>query len=198
MKLPLNCEVNYYDDFLELKEADALFFELSKLMQKISYAFRTEDGKKHPVNFGKIMFVDQELIDENKFPEEHWGATKVWFGALRNLKEKIQEFTGQIFQVCVLIYYPNGNSGVDFHSDYIAFGDTYFIPSISLGEEREFKFREKESGHEFSTKLANGSLIIMGEHCQDKYEHSLPINPEYKKPRINLTFRKYGFENLNE
>ena len=27
------------------------------------------------------------------------------------------------------------------------------------------------------------------------YEHALPLNPEYKQPRINLTFRKFGFGN---
>lgn len=195
MKLPLNCEVEYYDDFLELKEAGDLFFELSEVIQKISYTPKTVDGRKYEVNFGKVMFIDQNLFDENKFPEEHWGVTKVWFGELKKLKKKIEKFTGQKFQVCVLIYYPDGNSGVDFHSDYVAFGDTSFIPSISLGEEREFKFREKESGNEFTTSLANGSLIIMGKYCQDRYEHSLPVNPDYKNPRINLTFRKYGFEN---
>ena len=195
MKLPLNCEVNYYDNFLKPKEAEAIFSELNELMKKINFNPKTVDGRKYEVNFGKIMFVDQKLIDGNKFPEEIWGTTRGWFGEIRKLKEKIEKFTGQIFQVCVLIHYPNGNAGVDFHSDYPAFGDTSFIPSISLGEEREFKFREKESGSEFSMILSNGSLVIMGKHCQERYDHSLPVNPEYKNARINLTFRKYGFEN---
>jgi alkylated DNA repair dioxygenase AlkB len=97
-----------------------------------------------------------------------------------------------------LIYYPDGNSGLDFHSDHAVFGDTSIIPSVSLGEEREFKFREKESGNEITTTLESGSLIIMGKHCQERYEHRLPINPESNKPRINLTFRKYGFSNRSE
>ena len=115
---------------------------------------------------------------------------------MKKLKEKIENFTNRKFEVCVLIYYPDGNSGVDFHSDYVAFGDTSIIPSISLGEEREFKFREKESEVEVSQTLENGSLILMGRYCQKRYEHSLPINPKYKEPRINLTFRKYGFSNF--
>ncbi|MCW5518142.1 alpha-ketoglutarate-dependent dioxygenase AlkB [Muriicola sp. Z0-33] len=195
MKLPLNCEAEYHSDFLELKEAEDLFFELNEVMKKISFYPQTVDGKKHNVNFGKLMIIDQYLFDQNRFPEKYWGVTRVWFGKLIKLKEKIEHFTNQKFQVCVLIYYPDGNSGVDFHSDYTAYGDTSIIPSISLGEEREFKFREKESENEFTTRLANGSLIIMGKYCQDRYEHSLPINPDYKNPRINLTFRKFGFEN---
>jgi len=195
MKLPLNCDVDYFSDFLELKNANELFAELHAIVKKISFNPITEDGISHDVNFEKVMFLDQNLIAENRFPEEHWGPSMGWTKNLKKLKESIENFTNQKFEVCVLIFYPDGTSGVDFHSDYIAFGDTSIIPSISLGEEREFKFREKETKTEYSQVLKNGSLVIMGKHCQDKYEHSLPTNPKYKAPRINLTFRKYGFSN---
>ncbi len=195
MKLPLNCEVEYHSDFVNLKDANDLFIELKNIVEKTNYSPQTVDGRSYDVNFGKIMFLDQNLLDDHKFPEEHWGPTCSWINTLKRLKEKVEKFTNQSFQVCVLIYYPDGNSGVDFHSDYVAFGDTSIIPSISLGEEREFKFREKANTTETSQLLENGSLIIMGAYCQDRYEHSLPINPKYKKGRINLTFRKYGFDN---
>ena len=195
MKLQLNCEIEYFKDFLELSRANELFSELISLVKKLDYLPETEDGETYNVNFGKIMFVDQDLLDENRFPEQHWGPTKPWTDKLKTVKELIENHTNQKFQVCVLIYYPDGNSGVDFHSDYAAFGDTSIIPSISLGEEREFIFREKESGNKFVTALENGSLITMGKYCQERYEHSLPINPDYKNQRINLTFRKYGYSN---
>jgi len=195
MKLQLNCEVEYFKDFLELNRANELFIELISLVKKLDYRPETEDGEIYNVNFGKIMFVDQGLLDENRFPEQHWGQTKPWTDKLETVKKLIENHTNQKFQVCVLIYYPDGNSGVDFHSDYVAFGDTSIIPSISLGEEREFIFREKESGNKFVTALENGSLITMGKYCQERYEHSLPINPDYKNQRINLTFRKYGYSN---
>ncbi|WP_020536415.1 alpha-ketoglutarate-dependent dioxygenase AlkB [Lewinella cohaerens] len=193
MKLPLNCDVEYLSSFLNIYDANELFAELINIIKQTDFCPQTEDGKLFKVNFGKIMFLDKNLIDENKFPEQYWGATRRWTNKLKALKEKIENFTNQKFQVCVLIYYPDGNSGVDFHSDYVAFGDTSIIPSISLGEERIFKLREKESKVEVSQLLEHGSLIIMGEGCQDRYEHSLPIDPKYKKSRINLTFRKYGF-----
>lgn len=194
MKLPLNCEAAYFEDFLDPTEAKALFTELNSVMQSIKYAPRTIDGKTYEVNFGKVMFIDQNLHEGNRFPEAYWGPTKVWFSNLKKLRERIEDFTGHRFQVCVAIYYPDGNSGVDFHSDYPAFGDTSIIPSISLGEQRLFKFREKESGEELSLQLPNGSLVVMGKHCQERYEHCLPVDPVYKNPRINLTFRKYGYD----
>jgi alkylated DNA repair dioxygenase AlkB len=195
MKLQLNCEAEYFKDFLEFNLANELFNELINLAENSNYQPQTENGEIYNVNFGKIMFMDQNLLDDNKFPEQHWGPTKPWTNKLNRVKELIENHLNQKFQVCVLIYYPDGSSGVDFHSDYIAYGDTSIIPSISLGEEREFIFREIESGDEFVTTLENGSLITMGKYCQERYEHSLPINPEYKNPRINLTFRKYGFNN---
>ena len=111
---------------------------------------------------------------------------------MKIVKEKVETYTGHQFETCVCIYYPDGNSGVGYHSDFIAFGDTTLIPSLSLGEDRIFKLREKETLIEHEILLNNGSLIIMGEHCQERYEHSLPENSKYKNPRINLTFRKYG------
>lgn len=195
MNLPLNCEVEYFSDFLALKDSEALFFELHDIIKKTNFRPKTGDEVTHEVNFGKIMFLDENLLVENVFPEEQWGPTSGWTNKLKILKESIENFTNQKFEVCVLIFYPDGNSGVDYHSDYTAFGDTSIIPSISLGEEREFKFREKDSQEEFSQSLENGSLIIMGKYCQERYEHCLPLNPKYKNPRINLTFRKYGFSN---
>ena len=193
MKLPLNCEVDYLSDFLDVNVANELFTELRDLIKEIEFYPKTADGRAYEVNFGKVMFLDQELLDEKVFPEEQWGLTRAWTPNLKILKEKIEDYINDKFQVCVLIYYPDGNAGVDFHSDYVAFGDTSLIPSISLVEEREFKFREIDSGMEFSKTLKHGSLVIMGEHCQERYEHSLPINPAYRNARINLTFRKYGF-----
>ncbi|MBL4710568.1 MAG: hypothetical protein JKY48_19240 [Flavobacteriales bacterium] len=42
--------------------------------------------------------------------------------------------------------------------------------------------------------LEYGSLLIMGKGCQDNFKHSLPVNTLYKSPRINLIFRKLGFD----
>jgi alkylated DNA repair dioxygenase AlkB len=193
MKLPLNCEVEYISDFLDSSNANALFVELRELIKKVNYSPETIDGRKYLVSFEKVMFLDDQLLSENTFPEKQWGPTRAWTKKLYTLKEKIETLCNQKFAVCVLIYYPDGNSGVDFHSDFSAFGDTSIIPSVSLGEEREFKLREKSTGVEVSQTLENGSLIIMGKHCQDRYEHSLIVDPKYKNPRINLTFRKHGY-----
>lgn len=192
MKLPLNCDAHYYEGFITKKES-AIIFDIIVQKYKVPALTTKYFGEEAiEFNFGKIMFIDENLFNENKFPKKQWGETAIWFDELRRLKEKIEAFIQKEFQTCVCIYYPDGSSGVAYHSDYPAFGDTTIIPSISLGEERDFYLREKATQTEFSVNLKEGSMIIMGEHCQDRYEHSLPENPIYKNPRINLTFREYG------
>lgn len=192
MDLGLSCEVLYYPEFITQEEANSLFDHLTETLDFTNNTFKLGSGKVVSVIFGKHMFMDQCLFDEDKLPAQAWGKTSVWSDQVRLIKEKVELFTGHQFQVCVCIYYPDGTSGVDFHSDFVAFGDTNYIPSLSLGEEREFVLRNKLNGKETGIELANGSLVTMGNKCQELYEHALPENPKYKNPRINLTFRKYG------
>ncbi len=194
MKLPLNCTVEYINNFLSKSKAKNLYDELIEVykIDQLKIKITTSEGELS-TDYGKLMFVDKVLFENNKFPEAQWGKNTIWSDSLLKIKEKIEKITGKSFNVCVCIYYPNGNSGVDFHSDYIAFGDTNLIPSLSIGEEREFHLREKKTSNIYEITLLEGSLLIMGENCQQRYEHSLPINPKYKNGRINLTFRPYGF-----
>ncbi len=193
-KLPLNCQAEYTKGFLSKEDSNQLYGALINEhgIENLKMEIRVGEESTYS-DTGKIMFIDQDLYETNKFPKAFWGETKVWPEDFKRLKEKVEKFVGRVFQICVCIYYPNGHSGVDFHSDYVAFGDTSFIPSISLGEEREFHLRAKEGQEVYKTVLEEGSLLLMGENCQERYEHSLPINPKYQNGRINLTFRPYGF-----
>lgn len=77
MKLPLNCDVEYIEDFLSEQSANELFSELIGLAKNHNFCPSTEESKTNEVNFGKIMFLDKVLLDENKFPEEQWGGNKI-------------------------------------------------------------------------------------------------------------------------
>jgi alkylated DNA repair dioxygenase AlkB len=140
------------------------------------------------------MFLDKETKEKNQFNESIWGKNTEWSEKMLSLKKRIEKHTNNEFSTCVCIFYPDGNSGVDHHSDEVAFGDTSIIPSISLGEERLFSFREKKTMKENIMILKHGSMLVMGKGCQENFEHSLPINAMYKNPRISLTFRKIGFD----
>ncbi len=178
---------------MESGESDDLFrylLSLEKLTSMHETTTPTHGRYRH--EHGKLMFIRHDLYEAGAFPENIWGNTMKWPPEMMAIKERVEQFTGHQFDVCVCVYYPDGNSGVDYHSDYPAFGDTSYIASVSVGEEREFCLREKESFKVHKLSLQQGSLLIMGDQCQERYEHSLPHNPVYKTPRVNMTFRKYG------
>lgn len=193
--LQIEKAITYCENFLSKHEANLLYNhlithkELTQMME-----IKTLAGDRFTLNTGKLMFLDKDLKEANKFPESIWGKTKIWSDEMFDIKSKIETFTNEAFATCVCIYYPNGNSGVDYHSDKIAYGDTNLIPSISLGEERKFCLKNNLTQEETCLTLNHGSLLLMKEKCQENFQHSLPINSIYKNPRINLTFRKYGFK----
>lgn len=194
MKKAVNGPWKYYKRFLSQDESTSLFnylINISELIQQHQSTTLTDETHEH--DFGKLMFINTEEHNQNIFPFSIWGHTRIWSPTMLNLKDKVEKYTSQKFGVCVCIYYPDGHSGIVYHSDLPAYGDTNFIASLSLGEERLFKFREKETQNETSMILHHGSLLIMAEKCQDQFEHSLPFDAKYKNPRINLTFRKFGY-----
>lgn len=193
MKLPLNCTVEYIENFLTKEEAEKLFSHIANNYDISNQEIKTADGKIYKIDTGKISFIDQELYEANRLPDYMYGKTAIWPEPLLEIRKRVEQLTSCTFGVGVCIYYPDGHSGVTYHSDPPAFGDTTIIPSLSLGEERVFSLKEKSTQKEHHIELANGSLIVMGENCQERYEHSLPTNPKYKNPRINITFRSYGF-----
>ena len=63
------------------------------------------------------------------------------------------------------------------------------IGSLSLGAERKFLFKNKETKQTVSVHLEKGSLLVMKGQTQTNWLHRLPPTKKVKSPRINLTFR---------
>jgi alkylated DNA repair dioxygenase AlkB len=63
------------------------------------------------------------------------------------------------------------------------------IASLSLGAERKFSFKHKETKETLSLILENGSLLLMKGSTQTYWLHRLPTTKLISTPRINLTFR---------
>lgn len=193
MRVPIDCEAEYHPDFMPQEESTALFDFICKTCDLTNRKVKTVDGQTFTLDTGGCMFVDAGLTDYDCLPEV-LGPRMEWPPLVRALKDKIECVTGKAFHVCVGIFYPSGGAGADFHTDYPAYGPVSYIASVSLGEEREFVFRNKNNHDDrYGLVLKNGSLLIMGEGCQERYEHALPIDEKYKNPRINLTFRRYGW-----
>ncbi len=193
MKLPLNCNAEYFPNFLAPEEADQLFRFLTESFDLSNFELKLPDGNSFYTNFGKLTFMEEEILAKRGLRPEELNIVSVWTEAILPVKHRVEKLTGRTFGVGVCIHYPDGHSGIAYHADPANFGDTTVIPSLSLGEERVFCLRENATGEVYSLTLKNGSLLVMGEHCQERYEHALPVNPIYKNPRINITFRQFGY-----
>lgn len=193
MKLAIDCDVSYFSDFITVDESLSLF-EAIRSSCTFSNVIEMADGTQHTVDAFKCMFADPDIVESDALPPVY-GACYPWLDVVRDLKERVEAASGRDYNVCACIYYENGATGVAFHSDLVAFGDVSSIASVSLGQERTFVLRRIDDHDEVcELELANGSLLVMGEHCQDRYEHSLLVDPMRRRPRINLTFRAFGWQ----
>lgn len=195
IKLPLNCNVEYHPDFLDRHTANNLYRLLIE-----HYCLDKEPliieagGQLITTDSFKVLFSTTELIRQNTHPEHIHGKCHVWSGAMADLRDKVECLTNNRFEVAMCLFYPNGNYFAPYHTDQETSGERTILPSLSLGEAREFTFRDKVSGEVYSLELGHGSLLVMGESCQRRYEHTLPKNTRYEHGRINITFREPSFQ----
>ncbi len=190
-QLPLNCEVYYIADFLGPAEAESLYHEITTGFDVTNRVIIMADGSEIVTGNGNYLFCHPELTSFKKL-HETFGARAAWTDSLIGVRERIYEQTGHCFDVASCNYYQDGADYIDFHHDLPAFGPTDHIASLSLGAEREFVIRSINDPTEIhSLVMASGSLIFMGEGCQERFEHSVPPDLHCTKPRLNLSFRKY-------
>jgi alkylated DNA repair dioxygenase AlkB len=113
-----------------------------------------------------------------------------WTKELSCLKQIAEELAGTKFNSCLLNLYHNGDEGMGWHSDdEESLGKNNTIASLSLGAERKFLFKHKQTKQTVSLVLEHGSLLIMKDSTQANWSHSLPKSKNVTQPRINLTFR---------
>ena len=106
------------------------------------------------------------------------------------LKEIVEKESGETYNSCLLNLYHSGSEGMSWHSD----GEKMLkkngaIASVSLGAERKFSFKHKETKQKIDIILERGSLLVMKETTQANWLHRLPPTKKVHSPRINLTFR---------
>lgn len=184
--LPKDGTVNYYGHILSVERANYYFQELFNSIEwKQDAAF---------IN-GKIIYTDRKVAwyGDKEYSYTYSGTTKKalsWTKELLELKQLIEEKTGTNYNSCLLNLYHNGEEGMAWHSDdEKSLGKNTSIASLSLGAERNFAFKHKETKETVSLLLNHGSLLVMKGETQTHWLHRLPPTKLIKRPRINLTFR---------
>lgn len=184
--LPKDGTVNYYGHILSLQESN---FYLERLLEEI--AWKNDEA----VIFGKLIITKRKVAwyGDTTFNYTYSNRTKqamIWTPVLLELKTLVEEKTGETYNSCLLNLYHNGSEGMTWHSD----GEKDLkkngaIASISLGAERKFAFKHKDSKETVSQVLAHGSLLVMKNETQTYWLHRLPPTTRVTTPRVNLTFR---------
>jgi|TARA_B110000259_G_scaffold15497_1_gene16238 alkylated DNA repair dioxygenase AlkB len=184
--LPFDGEVNYYGKILSQEKAQYYF---NQLLNTIDW---TNDKA---ILFGKLIITKRKVAwyGDKPFDYTYSKTTKSalpWTKELLEVKEIIENKTGETFNSCLLNLYHTGEEGMGWHSD----GEKDLkkngaIASLSLGAERKFAFKHKATQQTISVLLEKGSLLEMKGITQENWLHRLPPTKKIKIPRINLTFR---------
>ncbi|MEH6513224.1 MAG: alpha-ketoglutarate-dependent dioxygenase AlkB [Maribacter arcticus] len=184
--LPQGGTVNYYGEILNEQEATRY---LDLLLNNIEWK------NDEAILFGKKIITKRKVAwyGEKPFEYTYSKTTKLalpWTTELVNLKNKVEQETGETFNSCLLNLYHDGNEGMAWHSD----GEQDLkkngaIASLSFGSERKFAFKHKESKEKVELILEHGSLLIMKDETQTNWLHRLPPTKLSTQPRVNLTFR---------
>ncbi len=184
--LPQDGNVVYYKNLLTLNEANSYF---NSLLHSIEWK------NDQALIYGKLIITKRKVAwyGDTDFEYTYSKITKralPWTAELVELKKITEELTGEKFNSCLLNLYHNGDEGMAWHSDAEkVLKKNGAIASLSLGAERKFSFKHKETKETISLILENGSLLVMKGNTQTYWLHRLPPTKLISTPRINLTFR---------
>jgi alkylated DNA repair dioxygenase AlkB len=106
------------------------------------------------------------------------------------LKNLVENETGETFNSCLLNLYHNGEEGKAWHNDgEVDLKKDGAIASLSFGAERKSAFKHKKTNEKVEFLLEHGSLLVMKDCTQTHWFHRLPLSKKIKTARVNLTFR---------
>jgi alkylated DNA repair dioxygenase AlkB len=188
--LPNDGEVNYFGQIVTNEKSQ---YYLDQLLKNIQW-----DNDK-AIIFGKLIITKRKVAwyGDKPFDYTYSKTTKSalpWTKELLELKEIIENKTGEKFNSCLLNLYHSGEEGMAWHSD----GEKDLkkngvIGSLSFGADRKFSFKHKTTKQTVSILLEKGSLLVMKGTTQTNWLHRLPPTKKVKILRINLTFRTIEF-----
>ncbi len=184
--LPKDGTVNYYGELISVLQSNYYF---DQLLHNVEW--RNDEA----IMYGKRIVTKRKVAWYGNKPYKYTysNTTKSalpWTAELLELKELVEQKTGETFNSCLLNLYHNGNEGMAWHSDAEKdLKKNGAIASLSLGAERKFAFKHKETKENISFILKKGSLLVMKDATQTNWLHRLPPTKTVLIPRINLTFR---------
>jgi alkylated DNA repair dioxygenase AlkB len=184
--LPFDGEAIYHGTVIDGKQSN---FYYQNLLEEIPWE------NDQAIVFGKHYITKRKVawFGDEEYDYKYSGVTKqahIWTPKLLQLKQKIEDISERTYNACLLNLYHNGEEGISWHSDREkTLLDNGTIASLTLGAERKFSFKHKETKTRLDIILENGSLLLMKGSIQKNWLHRLPPTKKVFSTRINLTFR---------
>jgi alkylated DNA repair dioxygenase AlkB len=162
----------------------------------------------HPENYGNVIIYGKKLETpryQQSFliPYYFSGLTHdaidlpSEFKKFMDWSNSLEIISNFKFNQALVNWYANGHHYINAHSDStIQLIKDSPIMSISLGEKRKFRIRDKENKKiVLDFEMKDRTYIIMGGEIQTFYTHEVPkingIKGENTGKRINITFRMF-------
>lgn len=184
--LPCDGVADYYGKVL-LPQQAAHYLDV--MLHRI--AWRHDEA----VIFGRHLVTKRKVAwyGDSSFSYAYSGKIREalpWTAELLELKTMVEGITGCRFNSCLLNLYHSGEEGMAWHSDdERTLEPEGAIASLSLGAERKFCFRHRDTRETLARLLEPGSLLVMRGATQTHWMHALPKAKKVREPRVNLTFR---------
>ena len=184
--LPIDGIVHYFGKVMPPGDS---YRYLDALLQSINW--RNDEA----ILFGRRIITKRKVAwyGDHDYPYTYSKITKralPWTQELIELRDLAASFCGTTFNSCLLNLYHNGDEGMAWHSDdEKTLEENSPIASFSLGAERNFWLKHRQTKETISLLLENGSLLEMKGATQKNWCHCLPKSKKISQPRVNLTFR---------
>ncbi len=179
-------EANYHGIVLEAEDAN---YFLACLLNNIEWK------NDEAIIFDKKVITKRKVAwyADQPFDYSYSKVTRSalpWTSELLDLKNRVETVSGETFNSCLLNLYHSGDEGMAWHSDSEKqLKRNGAIASVSLGAERQFCFKHKQSKQMHCSALQHGSLLVMKGTTQTHWIHRLPPTKKVNGLRVNLTFR---------
>ena len=181
-----NLEIDIYKD-IGLEQKTDLWFQSCLHDLNWETGFIKIFGKTHQIPRLQSWYADDGIeyaYSGKKLQRHNWNKTLI------EIKQEIESITSIKFNSVLANLYRNGNDSMGLHSDNEKeLGINPVIASLSLGESRDILFKHKNIKTSINIPQTSGQLIVMYGQTQKYWKHEIKKTKEFKKPRINLTFR---------
>ena len=109
---------------------------------------------------------------------------------LVEIQQQCELLANAKFNSVLVNLYRDGQDSMGLHADdERELGVEPVIASVSIGGERNFRLRHRESKELVQITLGSGSVLVMSGLSQQCWMHDVPKTKRHVEPRINLTFR---------